>query len=140
MAIRGRKPKPKGQAVHRGQRVHEWTDVPSMPFTGAPKLPTRRCNGRPWPARTREKWKAWSSMPHCVLWQPPDWSFALDSLELAAIVHEGDSRYAGELRAREEVLATTGDALRDQRIRYVDPPNAAEPNAAVADIAQYRDL
>src|SRR6476620_8738633 len=108
MAIRGAKPKPAGQARHRNPVVHEWIEVPNVPFEGAPKLPVRRCNGRPWPARTRAKWRAWSSMPHCVLWQPSDWSFALDTLEHAALVHEGDARFNVELRAREKVLATTG--------------------------------
>ena len=140
MAIRGAKPKPDGQARHRNKLAHPWTIVPNVPFGGAPTLPPRRCNGRPWPTRTRAKWKAWSTMPHCVLWQPADWSFALDSLELAALMHEGDARPAGELRAREKVLATTSEALRDQRIRYVDPPEDDEAPAAVTSIADYRDL
>jgi hypothetical protein len=38
------------------------------------------------------------------------------------------------------VLGCTADARRDQRIRYVKPPADDDALAAVADIADYRDL
>jgi hypothetical protein len=141
MAIRGRKPKPAGQAVHRGHRVHDWTDVPNVPFSGAPELPERRGNGRPWPERTRETWAAWSTMPHCVLWRPSDWAFALTAIELAGYMHDGEWKLAAEVRAWEKVMGTTMDARLGQRIRYVDP--VAEPvgtSAVVANMVDYRDL
>jgi hypothetical protein len=98
VAIQGRKPKRDGQARHRNPLVHQWTEVPDVPFVGGAELPERRGCGRPWPERTREKWEVWRSMPHCVLWQPSDWAFALTAIELAAYVHDGETRLAGELR------------------------------------------
>lgn len=111
-----------------------------MPFEDAPKLP-RRCNGRSWPARTRAKWKAVSTMPHCALWRPPDWQFAFDAMEIAARLHEGEVRLAAELRARERVMGTTADALAGQRIRYVEPAgDDSEIAVSVTKMADYRDL
>lgn len=140
MAIRGRRPKPEGQARHRNRLTHEWTDVENVPYADAPKLP-RRCNGRSWPARTRAKWKAVSTMPHCALWRPPDWQFAFDAMEIAARLHEGEVRLAAELRAWERVLGTTADARAGQRIRYVDPVGGpAVVDSGVVDMADYRNL
>ena len=140
MAIRGRKPKPFGQSRTRHAPVHEWTEVENVPFEGGPELPERRGCGRPWPERTREKWDVWRSMPHCVLWQPAAWEFALTAIELAAYVHDGDARLAGELRNWEKVMGTTYESRRDQRIRYVDPVEENGVPAEVARIDDYRDL
>lgn len=140
MAIRGRKPKPPGQARHRNKLVHKWTEVPSVPFRGAPKLPAQRCNGRGWSQRDRKTWRAWSTMPHCVLWQPSDWEFAFTTMEIAARVHDGELRWAAELRARQKVLGTTWEALRDQRIRSVDLAEESPMSAEVARLADYRYL
>src|SRR6185312_1843482 len=92
MAIRGPKPKPPGQARHRNRLVHEWIEVENRPFSRAPKLPARHCNGRAWSPQDRQAWKAWSTMPHCVLWLPSDWEFALMTIELAALFHDGETR------------------------------------------------
>lgn len=144
MAISGRKPKPEGQAVNRHKPTHDWTEVENVPFRGGPKLPPRRMNGRSWEPRIRAKWKAWSSMPHCVLWPPATWEFALDTIELAALVYDGEPRFANEVRAREKTLGTTPEALRDLRIRYVDvDKRAASGRAGASNVAQiddYRDL
>jgi hypothetical protein len=78
-------------------------------------------------------------MPHCVLWQPSEWHFALTAIELAAWVHDGESRLTGELRNWEKVLGTTVGTLRDLRIRYVDVAERDGP-ADVARIEDYRDL
>jgi hypothetical protein len=52
---------------------------------------------------------------------PATREFALDTIELAALFHDdGETRLATELRARQKVMGITWDALRDQRIRYVD--------------------
>lgn len=140
MPIAGRKPKPAGQARNRVKPVHDWTEVENVPFDVAPELPESRSDGRLWPARTRQKWAAWSTMPHCKLWGPAEWDFALDSVELAAQFHEGNPRVATELRNRERVLGTTQDYLRDLRIRYVEaPPERPEP-ASVTSMDDYRDL
>lgn len=138
MPVAGRKPKPQGQAVTRHKPIHDWTDVPDVPYAGPiPKLPQRRGG---WPARTKRKWGAWSTMPHCSLWGPAEWDFALDALELAAQFHEGNPRVATELRNRERVLGTTLDFRRDLRIRYVDPPKEQEQPASVTSLDEYRDL
>jgi hypothetical protein len=137
----GRKPKPQGQAINRNKPVHEWTEVERIPFKTGPKLPTRRTNGRMWDPRTRAKWKAWSAMPHCMLWGPAEWDFAIDSIEIAALMHDGETKWATELRNRERVLGTTGDFLRDLRIRYIEPKQREAKGAAgVTNLADYRDL
>jgi len=79
-------------------------------------------------------------MPHCVLWCPATWEFAFTALELVAHVHEGRSELAAELRAWERVLGTTEEARIGQRIRYEDPAPVSDEPAAVANIADYRDL
>src|SRR6185369_3663335 len=120
MPVSGRKPKPAGQARHRVAPTHDWTEVERVPFVGGPELPELQSCGRRWPERTRQKWDSWRSMRHCKLWGPAEWDFALDSIELAALVHGGDTKWSTELRNRERVLGTTMDFRRDLRIRYVD--------------------
>lgn len=138
--VTGRKPKPKGQAVNRNQPVHDWTEVANVPFRGGPKLPPRRANGRLWPPQARDVWKAWSTMPHCALWTKADWQFALVTIELVALVYDGETRWATELRNRERVLGTTMDFRRDLRIRYVDAPaKGSGSDAGVTNLADYRD-
>ncbi len=111
-----------------------------MPFEGAPKLPARRMNGRLWSRRDRQSWKALSTMPHCVLWYPATWEFAFDTMELAALMHEGNAKVSSEVRARQKVLGITLDARLGQRICYVDPPADNDVPAAVARMDDYRDL
>jgi hypothetical protein len=79
-------------------------------------------------------------MPHAKLWGPAEWDFALDAIEIAALLHEkGSPSFATELRNREKVLGTTLDYLRDLRIRYVDVMEN-EQAAEVTNIADYRNL
>lgn len=78
-------------------------------------------------------------MPHARLWGSAEWDFAFDSIELAALVHDGDTKWSTELRNRERVLGTTIDFRRDIRIRYVDPVENEE-SAEVTKIADYRNL
>ena len=78
---------------------------------------------------------------YAKLWQPAEWSFALDTLELAADLHKtGEPRFATELRNREKVLGTTLDYLRGLRIRYVEPETEISHSAGVATMEDYRDL
>jgi hypothetical protein len=136
--VPGRKPKAPGQAVTRHASTHDWTEVADCPFDGAvPKLPPRKGG---WPARTRRKWAAWSSMPHCSLWSESDWDFAIDTLEVAARFHDGDARLATELRNRERVLGTTVDYRRDLRIRYVQAQPTVVSAAGVTSLSDYREL
>lgn len=133
MAMPGRKPKPPGEAVTRHKPVHDWTEVENVPFEGGPDLPELRSDGRRWPARTREKWDAWRAMPHCVLWGSAEWDFALDSIEYAALVHDGEPKWGTELRNREKHLGTTRDSLRDLRVRYVEPKEQSLATVVNAD-------
>lgn len=142
MPVGGAKPKPPGQAVHRVPPVYEWTEVEDVPFNPGRehRLPLKRTNGQVWMERTKAKWKTWSTMPHAKLWGPAEWDFALDSIELAALVHSGEARHATELRNRERILGTTGDYRRDLRIRYVAPKNPGDDVSQVTNIADYRNL
>jgi hypothetical protein len=137
VTIAGRKPKPPGQAVNRHATL-EFHEVPNVPFTKPPKLPGR-ANGKPWSAQCLRKWRAWSRMPHCVLWDDADWEFAFDSMEVAATVlaNAFDPRRAAELRNREKVMGTTLDFRRDIRVRYVEPKTQM---AKVVGIEDYQDL
>jgi hypothetical protein len=141
MPVKGRKPKPAGQAL-QPRPVHTWQEVPDLPYEGrVPPLP-RRSGG--WTSRAKRKWEIWSHMPHCRLWTRADWDFAIDSLEVAERFYAGDRAAATELRNREKVLGTTADYRRDLRIRYVDPdaqddaPQTQTP--AVTKLDDYRDL
>jgi hypothetical protein len=143
MPVAGAKPKPQGQAITRTPQVHEWIEVANVPFKRGRKLPQRRANGRLWPSQARRMWEAWASMPHAKLWSPSDWEFALVTIELAALVYEGEPKYATELRNRERILGTTMDFRRDLRIRYVEPKKADVAaggcSAGVANLADYRE-
>jgi hypothetical protein len=139
MAIRGRRPAGQGVSNNRHAPAHRWTDVPAEPFTGGPKLPPRRANGQPWSAAMRQRWAAWSSMPHCALWGPADWEFAFDTLEIAARFYDtGRASWSTELRNRERVMGATFDARQGMRIRYIEP--LAIARSGVVAIDQYRDL
>lgn len=138
MPVSGRKLKPEGQAIHRNKLVHDWTEVEEIPFEGGPDLPEYTANRRAWQPAVTAMWDAWRAMPHCSLWGPSDWSFALVSIELAALVYDGETRWATELRNREKVLGTTADFRRDLRIRYVKPLAASA--SGVTNIADYRDF
>ena len=139
MPIRGRKPAGQGVSNNRHTPVHRWTEVDSTPFTGAPSLPRRRAGGDPWTPALRQRWVAWSTMPHCRLWQASDWEFALDTLEIAARFYATSAAtWSTELRYREKVMGTTHDSRTGMRIRYVEP--AAPPHSPVANIDDYRNL
>lgn len=140
MPVTGRKPKPPGQARHRVQPVHDWTEVVDEPFTSGPKLPARRLEGRAWPTRTKAWWTAVSSMPHCVLWSPSDWQFAIDTALVAAEFHDGDVKSAVELRNREKVMGTTVDYRRDIRVRYVERVEEKAKAEGVTSLDEYRQL
>lgn len=140
MPVTGRKPKPDGLKRNRVAPTHDWTEVVDVPFEGAPAMPGKRPDGRPWPAATRRWWQVIGAMPHCVLWSPADWEFALTTALVVAAVHEGELKLATELRNRERVLGTTADFRRDLRIRYVDAPAAQDEEAmpGVANLNDYR--
>lgn len=118
MAVTGRKPKDDEQKVTRHQLTQGWTEVPDIPYEG--DRPELTGTGRLGIA-TKAWWQRISTMPHCILWTPSDWQFALDTLRLHAAFVRGEMARAGELRVREKQMGTTLDARRDLRIRYVSP-------------------
>lgn len=147
MAVTGRKPAASGQTRHRVKPSTEWTEVPNVPYAGeVPDLPpvrtivTREGQDQvPLQALTLQWWETVSTMPHCSLWAPSDWMFALTTATVADAAFCGVSSAATELRNREKVMGTTVEFRRDLRIRYVDAVENAKP-AEVANIADYRDL
>lgn len=152
MAVAGRKPKvDRSQVRHRNAATHDWSEVPNTPYDGdVPSLPVRMVRVQDatggwstkrgtWPAATRRWWETVSRMPHCRLWMPSDWQFAVDSAEVHARWVEGLTP-AAEVRIREKLLGVTLDARRDLRIRYVDPPTPAADPAEVVQLDTYRDL
>lgn len=138
MAVTGRKPKPAGQAVTRHKQIHDWVEIPNVPYRSAPKLPERQPGGAAWPAQTKRWWRVISSMPHCVLWAEADWVFAEHTARLVAAFDAGELRLATEIRNREKLLGTTVDFRRDLRIRYVDAAPTEAPG--VTNLDDYRNL
>ena len=71
----------------------------------------RQTHGSPCSPRIRAKWATWSAMPRARLWAESDWSFAIDTLEVAAMFYEFlGTGLAAELRRRERILGVTADA------------------------------
>lgn len=124
MPAAGRKPAD-GPKRNRVKPVHDWTLVADVPFDGdRPDLPRHTLvTGRRLGllAQTKQWWDVVSKMPHCVMWGPGDWMFAVGTVYVAEAVFRGDMTRAAELRTREKKLGLTGDDRRDLRIRYVDP-------------------
>ena len=145
MAMAGRKPSER-PTVTRHKPTHDWTEVPNLPYSGpTPELPLSRTVLKgdepievPIEKRTRDWWTSLCKMPHCILWQDSDWSFALDTAMVHAAASHGQVTAMAELRMREKVLGTTVDARRDLRIRYVEPEAEAPTIAPVASIDERR--
>lgn len=136
MAISGRKPKEEGQKVTRHALTQEWVDVPAIPYAGErPRCPVRV-------KATLEWWEDVTTMPHCALWEPADWRFAVDTSRIHAAFSRGDMARAQELRVRERIMGTTLEARRDLRIRYVAAEAEGEPVAVMTaeDEARWRKL
>jgi len=133
--------KPSGRpTVNRNQPTHDWTIISASPYTGPrPELPLTRQimvkNGEvvvvPVEDRTRDWWRAISSMPHCILWIDADWAFALDTAMVHASSVYGSVTAAAELRQRERILGSTLDARRDLRLKYVDDSGEEVAETAV---------
>lgn len=150
MPIAGRKQKPEGQAITRHKPTTEWIDVVDVPYAGErPELPKKRTamtqfGPKDFPIKkmTRDWWDTISTMPHCKLWTPADWAFAMATAMVADALFAGTTGAAAELRQREKILGTTVDFRRDLRIRYVQPKASDESDAiaGVARLDDYRDL
>jgi hypothetical protein len=130
MAHRG----PTSKTIKHGRTPNaDWTDVPDTPYVGAspalPKLGSRRR----WSDLVITWWDMVREMPHCVLWGPTDWHFAVETAlmkqELWSEVTAGEglrSTLATEVRRREDQMGTTGEARRKLRIRYVPADTVAD--------------
>lgn len=130
MAHRG----PASKAVKHGRTPSaDWVDVVDVPYSGPspdlPKLPNRQR----WNGLVVSWWAVVRVMPHCALWTPTDWHFAVETAlmkhELWAEVKAGEglrSTLATEVRRREDQMGTTAEARRKLRIRYVPGDELAE--------------
>ncbi len=128
-----------------------WTEVPDTPYTG-PKMNLPDLPGQlQWMPIVEAWWEQISQMPHCVLWGPTDWLFALD---LAYLKNDYYGDYFGgavhankatEIRRREDQLGTTVEARRKLLIRYVpvdaddDAPTSTPGTADVAGVTSIAD-
>jgi len=137
MAITGPPPKPADQRRRRNPPAHGWVEIAAVPFSGRP-MP-KRPGGLRWPAGTVAKWRAWSGMPHAAQWAESDWSYAVDSLHVAARFYEtGTVGAAAELRIREAQMGCTWASRQSLRLRYVAPHK--DSYAPVTSLDDYRDL
>jgi hypothetical protein len=136
MAHRG--PAPSARKLGRTPNA-EWVDVPDVPYEGAsPDLP--KLKGRQkWHEIVVQWWENVRRMPHCALWRPTDWDYALETALMKQRHYdrfmEGEEKTtdAVEIRRREDNLGTTQESLRKLRIRYVpvevqDELDADEPD------------
>lgn len=128
MAITGRPPR--ANARNRNPRAYDWTTVPNLRFDGpSPELPSR---GRQrWHVETRAWWEAVRRMPHCTLWTETDWRFALETARLVDDFWRGELGRAAELRLRSAKLGLTHEDRLKIRVRYVEPEDQDEGEAAV---------
>jgi len=148
MALRGA-PSKEG-AVNRTPKVNEQVVFEDVPYTGpSPDLPDQRTVQYVSKEEglvteyvdisdmTRDWWKALISLPHCAIWRPSDWAFALSTALIADAVNAGDMTRAAELRTRETQMWATADSRRANKIVY-SPVQAKV--SEVAQIDDYRDL
>ncbi len=121
MAHRGTAPK----AMKHGRTPNaEWVEVPDVLFEGPspdlPALPRRK----KWHPMVATWWEQVREMPHCRLWRPSDWTFALETAYQKQahweLCERGEqtTTAAVEIRRREDQMGTTIEALRKLRIRY----------------------
>jgi hypothetical protein len=146
MVMSGRKPSDRPTVSRNKPRV-DWVDVVNVPYEGeTPKLPEVRevinkagdVSVYPMPEQTKTWWASVSTMPHCVLWSPSDWSFCLDTALVHAQAVTGVISAMAELRMREKIIGTTVDARRDLRIRYVEPDTSTVALAPVDELDDRR--
>lgn len=111
----------------------DWVNVDNVPFGGPspelPKLPNRR----KWNELVIDWWERVRVMPHCSLWEPTDWTFAIETALIKQAfwtdVSAGEMKTtaATEIRRREDMMGTTAEARRKLRIRYVKPDEDQDP-------------
>lgn len=149
MPIGGAALKPESERLNRTKPVHDFVDIPDLPYLGPVpvELPGTREATAPFGDTytihthdlTKQWWSVLTRMPHCVLWGEAEWQYALATALVADEFFHGRMAAATELARREKVLGATWDARRSLRIRYV-PVKENEAPAEVTRIADYRDL
>lgn len=139
-------PTPKAGPRHGTSPNIPTIDVANVPYTGPgaerdlPDIPTL-----PWYPQTEAWWEIVRVMPHCVLWEPSDWLFAIETAlyknQAMGEIYGGalPTSLITEIRRREDMMGCTMEARRKLGIRYIDmePDEAAAPVPAdgVTDIA-----
>lgn len=149
MALRGAPSKE--NAVNRNPKVHDWAEFTNVPYAGPrPELPASR--EVRWVSKedgpqvelvdlkplTLQWWEALTTLPHCVVWSPADWMFAVATALIADAVFSGDMTRAAELRQREALMWATEDSRRSNKVRYVDATVATDAKATVTDLDRFR--
>lgn len=139
-------PEPK-ERKHGRTPTADWTDVVDVPFDGSERLDLPKRRGLKWSPEVVRWWDVVSRMPHCVLWAPSDWMFALETAFMKQdwwtdfAAGEVITSKSTEIRRREGELGTTAEARRKLRVRYVDADGSvaqrSEPGA-VASLAERR--
>jgi hypothetical protein len=117
VAITG--PAPKDGKRRRNADTFQWTEVADSPFAGeSPDLPEQITS-----ALVADWYSAIRRMPHCVLWSPSDWQFAVTTAFVAAECYDPEAKMHpfGELRQREAKMGVTVEDRMKLRIRYVRP-------------------
>lgn len=133
-------PPRKTTAKHGHTSGAGWTDVPNTPYTGpGSDRPLPSSPGIAWFPEVEAWWEIMRTMPHCRLWEPSDWLYAIETAVLknhfygelyGGVVH---GTMATEIRRREDQMGTTMEARRKNLIRYVDPAQAPELDEPAAD-------
>lgn len=126
MSVSGPKPKPRNQIRHRNKPVHDWTEVPNVPFDEAPRLPPSPARPpaltppeppRPLGLNGRELWnRAWA-----MALTPPDGDQLLQLCEQVderaalrvTVLRDGDWRERNGLRQLDAQVTAGLVALAD---------------------------
>ncbi|MFI7608800.1 hypothetical protein ACIBTV_27320 [Micromonospora sp. NPDC049366] len=140
------KPGPAAKANKHGRAPSgDWTEVVNLPYEGPSlDLPKPRRGGPKWLPEVEAWWEQVRKMPHCALWEPSDWVFALETAYMkndwwmeyhGGVVHSTKST---EIRRREDQMGTTREARRKLLIRYVEPVDETdeETTPGTAPVAQ----
>lgn len=116
-----------------------WTEVPDVPYEGAPELPKLGRNKK-WHLLVEQWWAIVTKMPHCVLWRDEDWQ------KLTELAYEKDlywkladkrtTSQATEIRRKEDQLGIGYEARQKLRIKYVSPEAKKQAQAPAAPTAQ----
>lgn len=137
MAGRGFPPKDPSRRAGK-QKDHTAQTTLRADRSDAPPLP-RRYEEIPEVVRW---WDTWVDSPQAEVFGSTDWQFLLDTLPLVAAYHEGDLRWAGELRLRMAAYgATPADRARlRMTFAQADEADAKRPTSGADARGRYGQL